>query len=86
MNMMACRVFRNMILGLPRESEISTSVISREIRAIHSVISLSLPEERSGNGIKQGPNTSLNVAGITAGRTHDCAADDKGHINISAIV
>lgn len=76
MNIMACRIFRNTILGLPGENHMSSSLISREIRAIHPVVSFTLRQEGPGNGIKQGQNTQINIAG----------ADDKGLINASAMV
>ncbi|KAF8815956.1 hypothetical protein BYT27DRAFT_7128485 [Phlegmacium glaucopus] len=75
MNIMACRVFRHTILGLYRDNDISTSLISREIRAVHP-----------GDDIKQGQNTAPATAGVTAEGTHECVADDKGPINISTMV
>ncbi|KAF8815957.1 hypothetical protein BYT27DRAFT_7186449 [Phlegmacium glaucopus] len=71
MNIMACRVFR-----LTMDNDISTSLISREIRAAHP-----------GNDIKQEQNTTPTITGVAgAERTHDCVADDKGGINVSAMV
>jgi hypothetical protein len=51
-NMMACRVFRNTIFGKFRESEIATSIISRELRA--EVVPLPLWEGDSMRRLKQG--------------------------------
>lgn len=62
MNIMACRVFRNTMLGIHRETEITTSLIEREIGAIHPVISLSLSREGSGNASKPSRNPSLDNA------------------------
>jgi len=82
MSIMACRVFRKTILGLPRKNDISTSLISREMRAIHSVIELG----HLGDGIKKDQSATLDLSSGTE-QTHDCAAcaaDDC--INISAMV
>jgi hypothetical protein len=50
-NIMACRVFRNTIFGKFRETEIATSLISRELRG--AVIPLPLWERELGCGRKQ---------------------------------
>ena len=77
---MACRVFRNMKLGLPMQNDISTSILSRE---------LSLKEEGlSENDMRQHHNTALTTdAIITAQRSHDddTMANDKDKDHIISI-
>ena len=52
---MACRVFRNTIFGRFRETEISTSLISRELKG--AVVSLPLWGRGIGHGSKQGDDS-----------------------------
>ena len=54
-NIMACRVFRNTIFGNFRENEISTSLISKELRG--EIIPLPLWERELGCGTKQGEDS-----------------------------
>jgi len=87
MNIMTCRVFRNMMLGIPSGGEISTSLISRQIREIPSFVSLPLPEGGSG---KQSQNAILGNSDIAVAveysTTHDCMMEDKDITDISAMV
>jgi hypothetical protein len=61
MNMMACRVYRDTVLGVLQDSEIPT--IS-DLRAVGSVISLSVLEAgtRTTPGIHSTVNTAQNAA------------------------
>ena len=54
-NIMASRVFRNTIFGRIRETEIATSLISKELRG--AVIPLPLWERELGCGTKQGDDS-----------------------------
>ena len=62
--MMACRVFRNTLFGKFRESEISTSIISRELKA--AVIPLPLWQEDSVSRSKHTGDGSFDDDGASA--------------------
>ena len=63
-NIMACRVFRNTIFGRFRETEIATSLISRELRGA-AVIPLPLWERDLGCGSKLKDNESCDTNGTS---------------------
>jgi len=75
MNIMTCRVFRKMIFGTFRESQISASL---DLNADSSVIQLAEWEQGSGSGrTKQPGDATFNIDGIavtqTVERRHDYA-------------
>ena len=71
-NIMACRVFRNTIFGKFRETEIATSLISKELRG--AVIPLSLWERELGCRTKQDDTFDSGTKAIEKIELQECAS------------